>query len=50
MLEAGGIQSLLFTSDNPVSNKDYGTTDGGMKMYMNFCRIELEKSFSVING
>ena len=32
MLEAGGIESLLFTSDNPVNNKDYGTTDEGIKL------------------
>ena len=29
MYDNGGIESLLFTSDNPKGHKDYGTTDGG---------------------
>ena len=29
MYDSGGIESLLFTSDNPKGHKDYGTTDGG---------------------
>ena len=29
MLENWGVESLLFTSDSPEQNKDYGTTDGG---------------------
>ena len=36
MLEDGGVESLLFTSDNPKNNKDYGTTDGGTVQYKSF--------------
>ena len=36
MLENGGVQSLLFTSDNPIQNKDYGTTDGGKNVKQYF--------------
>ena len=36
MLEDGGVESLLFTSDNPKNNKDYGTTDGGKVQYKSF--------------